>query len=328
VDARVHRLTVAIGVLALLAFGLLVARHSGRSSNDAGRGISDRETPAAPPTVSADAGSADLQASGGVEPTTANTGPTSPPPTTMRADQFLRSGTCRDARILDQVYVQEWSDIAAWDRTFTIDNCVLEGGFYWLVDDGGDYPVDSYPTITITRTDILGSMVLVSPARLRMERSYVSAGAMWAPCADCAGPRFGLARAMPVTVRNSLFVHPQGSPPEHTEALHVAGSGQGYRFVNTRFVQWGPFNGTQTAALFFHGGASTFESCWFGYREGPAAYYTVYVYGRGPGATSNVVRNSAIENGRSFYVYDVAAEGLEPAAYVGNRDLRTGRQIL
>ena len=108
----------------------------------------------------------------------------------------------------------------------------------------------------------------------------------------------------------------------------MAGTGQGYRFVNTRFVQRGPENGTQTSALFFHGGASTFDSCWFDFQGAAAAHYTVYVYGRGPGADRNVVSNSAIQKGISWYVYPVAREGLTPAHYVGNRDFRTGRRIL
>ena len=322
---RPRRMTwpLSMGVLALLILTPLAAAPVGTSSI----GFEEAAAEAGPgsgadPQPAAEAATAPMPRAG-------NTGPTSAPTRRMTSAQFLRSRTCRNARITDQVYVQAWSNIGAWDRTFTIDNCVLEGGFYWLVDDGGSYPVDQYPTITMRNTDILGSMVMLSPVRLTMNHSYVSQGAFWAPCADCAGSRFGLVRRMPVVVRNSFFVHPQGSPPDHTEALHVAGTGQGYRFVNTRFVQRGPMNRTQTGALFFHGGDSTFTSCWFDYQgRVAAAHYTLYVYGRGPGAGRNVVRDSAIQKGKAWYVYPVANEGLTPARYVGNRGFFSGRRIL
>jgi hypothetical protein len=301
---------VVIGVVLLIMLVGLGTWMLERSSNDDDQKVT---TVAGPPASA--------------RPTRANTGPTSSPSATMTAAQFLRSGTCRNARITDTVRVEIYSDVGAWDRDFSFDNCVLEGGFYWAA--GADsYPRDRYPTISIEDTDILGSMVFLAPAELTMDRSYVSSGGFWAPCADCAGTTFGLVREMPVTVTDTLFVHPQGSPPSHTEALHVAGTGQGYRFINTRFVQKGPFNGSQTGALFFHGGDSTFESVWFDYDGSAAAYYTVYIFGRGPGAEDNVVRNSAIQNGKSFYIYPVSNDGLTPATYEGNRDLASGQPIL
>lgn len=318
---------VLIGFLVSIILVALGAWMTGRSSDGA-----DEEVMTGGPASASDRGQAtdaerESGPATGAMPTRANTGPTSAPSATMTAAQFLSTGSCRNARITDTVRVEIYSDVSAWDRDFSFEDCVLEGGFFWVAGVS-DYPRDQYPTISIEDTDILGSMVFVAPAELTMDRSYMSSGAFWAPCADCAGTTFGLVREMPVTVTNSLFVHPQGSPPSHTEALHVAGTGQGYRFVNTRFVQEGPFNGSQTGALFFHGGSSTFESCWFDYQGSAAAYYTVYVYGRGPGAADNVVRNSAIQNGMSTYIYPVATEGLTPATYVGNRDFSSDQPIL
>lgn len=291
--------------------------------------------PPAPATTSATAAttttSPPAPVAGTSMPTSASTGPTVWPTDSMTAAQFIASGSCANAVIVDQVRVDQFNLPGVPGRwSGTMDNCVLRQGFYWDVDAPYGSASD-YPALTMTRTDIQGSMVMVSPLRLTMDDVEVTHGGFWAPCGTCAASNFGLVIPMPVVVRNSLFHHPVGSPPDHTEALHVAGSGQGYSFVNTRFVQDGPMNGTQTAALFFHGGGSTFNGCWFDDGEASnsdAFYFAIYIYGLGTGAHSNVVSNSVIESGKAGYVYPGNdGDPVVQASYSNNRDLHSGMAL-
>lgn len=268
-------------------------------------------------------------------PTPSNTGPAFEPTEAISPAQAIAAGGARGKVISGSLRIEDWGG-SMLGRTFTFEDCVIKGSWYSLFDDGGSsgYGLDRYPTININRCRIEGSFVHFGGVKLNMDRTHVTRGAgMIAPCPDCAGSRYGLERQMPWNVTNSLFVSQPGDPSSgyHTEAVHIAGTGQGYRFTNTRFVQEGPYNGTQTAALFFHGGASTFDSSWFD--DGPqgvsnAYYHTVYVYGTGSGATKNVVRNSAIEKGMGSYVYrGGSGDPVTHATYTGNRDFHTGAAL-
>jgi hypothetical protein len=248
-------------------------------------------------------------------PTPANTGNTSAPTRTMTNDEFTDTHECRNARMTEQLRVESAPPASTW----TIENCILDAGFFWNVDG---YTGTDLPRLTITSVQINGAMVLISAARVTMTDTEVTHGGFWAPCPDCAGTSFGRVIAMPVTVTDSLFHHPQGTPPEHTEALHVAGTGTGYRFTNTRFTQAGPINGTQTGALFFWGRDSTFDHCWFDYDDpNPATYYTVYATG-----TGNHITNSHIQRGITGYIYSNTDLG-PLATYTGNRDFFTDQPI-
>jgi hypothetical protein len=156
--------------------------------------------------------------------------------------------------------------------------------------------------LTVSDSDLAGGLIMVSPMNLTIDRSFVNGG-FWAPCPNCTSqPDWDrVVRPMPVVVRDSLFVAQPGNPHAgyHTEALHVMGSGVGYRFENTRFVQLGPYNGTQTGAINFAGRQSSWNNIWFdfgGTRK--AAYYTVYL-----GGPDNEVVGCHVEDGLAGYVY-------------------------
>jgi hypothetical protein len=197
----------------------------------------------------------------------------------MTAEQFLTSGVCDHQRITDQVRDESGQMLG---RTFTIDNCALDGGLYYA--DYGAAPDRQIPTITISRSSING-WLMFSPMRATVDRVYVT-GAYWAPCPDCGAEDHQpnqTQRAMPITVTNSYFFAAPPPPPPypyHSEALHVVGAGIGYSFTNVRFTQEGPMNGNITAAIKFTGRDSTFRNVYFDWGgTPPAAYHTTYFEG-------------------------------------------------
>lgn len=236
----------------------------------------------------------------GPMPTRSNTGPDAAPAATMTAARFLRTGHCDHRRVVGDVHVEEEADATKYlGRKFSITGCTL-GQLFWSID--GTYARKRYPTLTITDSSIDGGMIMVSPMKLTIDRSFV-AGGFWAPCPNCTSqPEWSsVVRPMPVVVRDSLFVSPPGDPSSgyHVEALHVMGSGVGYRFENVRFVQRGPYNGTQTSAINFSGRRSVFDNSWFDYGGTPtAAYFTVYI-----GGLDNGVHGCHVEDGLAGYVY-------------------------
>ena len=122
-----------------------------------------------------------------------------------------------------------------------------------------------------------------------------------------------------VLVSGSYIYAPQGSGSEHTEALRAFGFNRGSRFENTTFVQQGPFNGTATAVINWHGADTVFTNCNFLWANGVAAYYTVYVEGR-----NNLVTNSRLSKGSASYVYPSSSP---KATYTSNRDASTSTMI-
>ena len=196
----------------------------------------------------------------------------------MTAEQFLQSGVCDHRRIVDQVRDESGR---MQGRSFRIDNCALDGGLYYA--NYGAYADSQFPTITIQSSSI-NNWIMFSPMRATVDRSYVT-GAFWAPCPDCTAQDHQenqTVRAMPIAVTNSLFWKPlpPSTSPYHSEGLHVVGGGVGYSFTNTRFVQEGPYNGTQTGAIKFTGRDSTFTDVYFDFGgTAPASYSTVYFEG-------------------------------------------------
>lgn len=270
----------------------------------------------------------------GAMPTAANTGPITEPTQAITSDQAVAARGASNKIINGGVFVQDWGG-SYLGTTWNFTDCVMKGSFYFLIDNGSaSYPLSQYPTINITRCRIEGSFIFIGAAKVNIDDTYVTLGAgMITPCPDCAGSTYGLVREMPWMVTNSLFRSLPGNPAigEHTEAMHIAGTGQGFQFVNTRFIQEGPVNGTQTGALFMHAGRSTFDGCYFDDGDqgiSNAYYYTVYAYGTGPGATQNVFKNSAIERGMSDYVYpDQPSDPVIHATYTNNRDFHTGAPL-
>ena len=123
-----------------------------------------------------------------------------------------------------------------------------------------------------------------------------------------------------IFVSGSWLNHPHDATKTwHTEAVAGFGRPQGARFINTAFIQEGPFNGTATAAINWHGADTVFDGCYFGYTGGTAAYYTVYVEGR-----NNIVKNSTFAVGLAGYVYP---DSNPKATYSGIVDAAGGAPV-
>jgi hypothetical protein len=229
-------------------------------------------------------------------PTRSNTGP-SGITGTMTAEQFLASGVCDHKRITEQVRDDSGRMLG---RTFRIEHCALDGGLYYV--HYGSSSDSQFPMITIKNSSI-DEWIMFSPMRATVDRAYIT-GAFWAPCPDCPAQDHQAnqtSRAMPITVTNSLFWKglPPATSPYHSEALHVVGGGVGYSFTNTRFVQEGPYNGTQTGAIKFTGRDSTFTDVVFDFGgTGAASYATVYLEG-----TNVRVNRCRVARGLSSYQF-------------------------
>lgn len=178
--------------------------------------------------------------------------------------------------------------------------------------------------LTATNITVNGSVVVMPSAggattKLHLNNANVSAG-MTVNVVDGAGSLFwGGEVPVDIQVSNSWISHPQGDGSFHTEALAGFGLPRGAKFTNTTFVQAGPFNGTATATINWHGADTVFDGCRFTWSSGVAAYYTVYVEGR-----NNVVRNSVMEKGMAGYVYPNSSP---KAAYSGNTDANSQQAL-
>lgn len=178
--------------------------------------------------------------------------------------------------------------------------------------------------LTATNITVNGSVVVMpsvggATTKLHLNNANVSAG-MTVNVVDGAGSLFwGGEVPVDIQVSNSWISHPQGDGSFHTEALAGFGLPRGARFTNTTFVQAGPFNGTATATINWHGADTVFDGCRFTWSSGVAAYYTVYVEGR-----NNVVRNSVMEKGMAGYVYPNSSP---KAAYSDNTDANSQQAL-
>jgi hypothetical protein len=232
----------------------------------------------------------------GNTPNVFNTGPRSINGT-MSAEEFLQTGYCSHKRIPDEVRDETGRMLG---RNFVIDNCALDGGFTYSY--AGGIPDFAYPHVKILYSSING-WTMTSAMLAIVDHTSVS-GAFWAPCPDCAGqdhlPNQWI-RWMPISVTNSVFWAPApvATATSHSEALHVVGAGSGYSFTNTRFIQEGPYNGTQTGTIKFTGRDSSFTNVFFDFGGTPAAaQLTVHLEGW------NVsVNGCRVERGLGGYQY-------------------------
>ena len=136
---------------------------------------------------------------------------------------------------------------------------------------------------------------------------------------------WGSAQAFDMIVEDSYFLRPVGNPAagDHTEALAGFGWPDGVQFNHNSFIQEGPFNGTATATINWHGENTVFDQNYFGWDPSgdPATFYTVYVEG-----ANNVVQNSHMEPALGgAYVYPSSNP---QATYIGNYNALTGEGIL
>lgn len=125
-----------------------------------------------------------------------------------------------------------------------------------------------------------------------------------------------------LVVSGTYIYHPQGNRAngDHTEAVAGFGWPKGARFERSTFVQQGPMNYTATGTINWSGVDTVFDTIWFDWTDGTAAFWTTYIKGR-----NNVVKNSYFAKGLGDG-YAFSDDGT-PATYINNRDLKTG-QIL
>ena len=225
----------------------------------------------------------------GTHPTEATTGPTVANPAHL-GNIVVREA---DTRVIDQAIVSR-----------------LE------VHPGG--------TIIATNVRVEGAVVVVprpgqAITKLHLDNVAVTNG-MTVNVTSGSGLYWGAPVPVDIKVSNSWIRHPQGSGSDHTQALAGFGYPTGATFTNTTFILDGPFNGTGTAPVFWHGQDTTFDNCYFGVDKGLASYYTVYVRG-----ANNLVRNSTFEKAKGGYIYPNSDKPM--ATYVGNVDAHTGGPV-
>lgn len=251
-------------------------------------------------------------------PTTTRAAATTRPPTTTRATSTSSGASSTTAPASPSTTgprtanPQNLGRIDVYDAT-TLSDVVVDSIF---VHGGGQ--------LTATNVKVNGSVVLTPEvgkpkSKLHLLNSTVNAG-VTINAIDSAGNLYwGGEVPVDVLIQNTWVNHPQGGGSDHTEALAGFGWPSGARFINSTFIQTGPFNGTATATINWHGTDSTFDGCTFGWSSGVAAYFTVYVEGR-----NNVVRNSVMEKGMAGYVYP---DSTPKASYSGTVDAGTRQAV-
>jgi hypothetical protein len=314
---RQHVSSVTVVRLAVIAMlGCDGTTGPGASDPDAGASPSTDAGAVGDGDVTIDAGAAPLTDAGTepgepVRPTEENTGPRHPL-TDITPAEFFAKRTCDRQRIVGNVDIDQ---SAMRGQTFTFTDCEITGRIYVYLQGGGaQLPLEDMPVLVLDYVHVGGGIQLVNGARMTIDHTYMR-GSQWT-LTDTWTPF--VSGPAPISVSNSVFYREQGTPPDHTEALHAAHYGSGYRFTNVAFIQQGPNNGTATATINFHGSDSVFDGCWFLWEDGVAAYWTVYIDG-----PNNVVENSWFDSGAG-YVYP---DSETMATYRNNRNLETGELL-
>lgn len=239
-------------------------------------------------------------------PTTAS--PTTAPPTTQPQTGTTPTFASTGPTVSSPQHVGDVQVYAGQTRVLT--DVVASSVF---VHPGGQ--------LDMTRVRVEGSVVMNTvagqPTRLHVTDSSVSAGTVLNAVDSQGNLDYDTRAPVDVQIVDSFLFHPQGDGSYHTEAVAGFGRLVGLRFVNTALVQQGPFNSTATGAINLYGDDHVFDRCWFGYQNGTAAYYTIYLRGQ-----NNVVQNSTIQTGLADYVYPEMR-----ATYVNNVDAETGQPI-
>lgn len=275
-----------------------------------------------------------------VMPTWANTGPAVDPTVEMDFATAVSAGGASNKVITGTSRIEDYSP---GGETYTFTDCIFTQQLYLLFDDGSNqsgYSLANRPTVNLTRCHGTTSLIVIGHCALNIDYCGFNDGiGMMTPCPNCAGSSYSLEKAFPVVATNSYFRANQGvehptNPAlnEHSEGIHIAGAGQGYDFYNCTMIQEGPLNNTQTAGLFFHGGASSFDWCWFHSNgTGDGAPFAIYSYGYGAGQSTNVFSNCRInldEYQQAFY--PITSEGFATnriAVVTGCIDTATGNPI-
>ena len=210
--------------------------------------------------------------------------------------------------------------------TTNLGRVVVRSGEVRNIDNAVVDRLEVHPggTIVATNVRVNGAVVVVprpgqAITKLHLDNVAVTNG-MTVNVTSGSGLYWGAPVPVDIKVSNSWIRHPQGSGSDHTQALAGFGYPTGATFTNTTFILDGPFNGTGTAPVFWHGQDTTFDNCYFGFDKGLASYYTVYVRG-----ANNLVRNSTFEKGVANHIYPNSDKPM--ATYVGNVDAHTGEPV-
>ena len=212
------------------------------------------------------------------------------------------------------------------EGTRNLGSVVVRSGEVRNIDNAVVDRLEVHPggTIVATNVRVNGAVVVVprpgqAITKLHLDNVAVTNG-MTVNVTSGSGLYWGAPVPVDIKVSNSWIRHPQGSGSDHTQALAGFGYPTGATFTNTTFILDGPFNGTGTAPVFWHGQDTTFDNCHFGFDKGLASYYTVYVRG-----ANNLVRNSTFEKGVANHIYPNSDKPM--ATYIGNVDADTGEPV-
>jgi hypothetical protein len=239
----------------------------------------------------------------GAMPTHENTGVNETLTGDISAQQFMDTGNCDHKRVVGDVRLEVWSGSGAPGDVWTANQCVFTGQMFLLLD--GFYPESNYFTINFNRIEISEGMLLLGGIKGTITGSELGGG-FWSPCPDCTNTYWTTRRAMPISVKDTLFYSfpPAVEDGYHYEALHVMGSSTGLSFDNVRFSIRGPYNNTQTGAILFDADQASFKNVYFDFGGTPAAsFYTAYIGRSGSDGTSITMDGCKIEKGLSWYVY-------------------------
>ena len=259
--------------------------------------------------------------SGGTPPATTTTRPTRDNTgprytlTNMSADDFYNTRSCNRQRINEDVnFTQQWMK----GQTFNLTDCEITGKIYIAIDGGGaTLSLNDMPIINMDYVDVNSGIITLNAAKLTANHSYFAGSQIvlkdfWAPFVSAPAP---------FIFSNSMFYGLYASQPTHTEALHIADYGSGYRFTNVAFVQQGGAlaNSGVTAAINFHGSDTVFDGCWFVWDGHTPAYYAAYIDG-----INTVVKNSWFQKGAGNYIYPDSSNN---ATYQNNKDFMSGEAV-
>lgn len=253
-------------------------------------------------------------------PSRANTGPRYAL-TDLSASQFASTGVCNRQRIHGDVRLSE-------RKTYTLTDCEIGGNLFMPSGESDRVlALHEMPVVNMDYVDILNSIQATSAVKWNVNHTFIGNQpqfTMMAAWVQVNGP-------YPALFKNTMFFQPfatcvpdayEQCPQAHSEALHVLGFGEGFRFENVNFeLEGGPFGfgpgqGGYTGVMNFHAKNAVFDGCWFDFGSQVATYTLGWIDGPG-----NVVKNSALDTRAGFFS---VSEFTTQATFINNRSLQTG----
>lgn len=201
---------------------------------------------------------------------------------------------------------------------------------------GGNVFANKGSSVTLTDCTINGGVVCIPQAgqpapTLVLTRCRITNGLSINPL-DAAGSTLYWGGTVPVTMNftRCWIYHPVAFQPAHVEALAGFGFASGGRYTSCSFVQQGAPGVADgvTGVTNFYGHNTIFDDCLFGWDQGPAAPFCLYMRPENAGGHTNggtTISDCAIQKGAGMYVYNQnASEGYSHALYTGCYDYDTG----